>query len=55
MKNWYTSKTIWIAIIQAAASVVLAFQGVYPEISALLVVKSALDIALRLITSELIK
>ena len=55
MKKWYNSKTIWIAVIQALAGIVAAFVYQYPEIGLLLVVKSGVDITLRLITEMPVK
>jgi hypothetical protein len=55
MKPWYTSKTIWIAILQAAAGVVAAFFTYDPAlqtVGAVAIVKSVIDIVLRLVTSQ---
>ena len=54
-KNWYTSKTIWLAILQSLAAVLMIWERVYPTLGWLLISKSAVDIALRFITNEKIK
>lgn len=49
-KKWYESKTVWIAVIQAAMGLAIALQGVYPAAGSLLVLKSVLDILNRFLT-----
>ena len=49
-KPWYTSKVIWLAILQAIAGLVVVFETQYGAIGAVVVVKSFVDVALRLIT-----
>lgn len=49
-KELWMSKTFLLALGQALLAVVLAFQGAGVELPALLVLKSALDISLRLVT-----
>mgnify|MGYP001605982120 CR=1 FL=1 len=54
-KEWYFSKTILIAIAQAVISIIVAVIDVNPGLKiagGLLVIKSALDIVVRLNTSE---
>ena len=55
MKNWYYSKTLWLAALQFAFGGVMMLQAQYPEIGVLLLVKSVLDIFLRFLTSEPLK
>jgi hypothetical protein len=50
MKKWYRSKTILLAILQAIAGVVIVFETQYGAVGAVLIVKSAVDASLRLIT-----
>jgi hypothetical protein len=50
MKPIFKSKTFWLAIIQAIGGVVVVFETQYPAIGALIVIKSIIDISLRLIT-----
>lgn len=49
-KSWYKSKIIWIAIIQAIIGVVVIFMTQFPEVGAIAIAKSVLDIVVRLIT-----
>lgn len=55
IKDWYKSKTVWVAVLQAVAGIVVAFVAEYPEVGGILVLKSSLDILLRVITSEPLK
>jgi len=52
MKKWYQSKTIRLAILQAIASILTAFmaQGILQDVGFLMIVKSILDILIRLNT-----
>lgn len=53
MKPWYQSKTIWLAVIQGALGVLAAVTATNPDVATIgsfAVVKSVLDIVLRLIT-----
>lgn len=55
IKEWYKSRTIWVAILQAVLGITLAFGVEYPEINTVggvLVLKSVLDMVLRYITTE---
>lgn len=51
MKNWYQSKTIWLAIVQAAIALVMVFSDANPTVAGWIMAKSVLDILLRYITS----
>lgn len=51
-KSLFSSKTFWVAFIQAAIAVIVIFQGAYPQVGALLILKSALDVGLRIYTSK---
>jgi len=55
IKQWWQSKTIQIAMIQAIIGIVVAFTSQYPEMGGLLMVKSVLDIILRTLTTEPVK
>lgn len=50
MKSWYKSKTVWLAILQAVAGIVVVFSTQHPEIGALVLMKSLLDVTLRFVT-----
>lgn len=57
-KEWWLSKTIWVAVGQGVLSVIGAILVENPEIKiagGLLLVKSLIDILLRLKTDERIK
>ena len=49
-KSLFKSKTFWTAAIQALVGAVVVFESAYPSAGALIVMKSVLDITLRLIT-----
>ncbi len=49
-KIWYKSKTIQIAILQAVIGVVAVFGTHYPELGYIALVKSVLDVFLRVTT-----
>lgn len=55
MKKWYQSKQIWYAIISGSAIVVTALATNYPEVALFGVLNTAIQIALRLITTEPIR
>ncbi len=55
MKSLFKSRTFWLAFAQAVAGAVVAFQYAYPEVGALLVAKSLVDIVLRIITTTEVK
>jgi hypothetical protein len=48
------SKTFWIAVLQALLGAATVFNTAYPEVGLLLLVKSALDIVLRIYTTQTI-
>lgn len=47
MKSWITSRTVWLAILQSVAGIVVIFMTNFPGIGWLAIVKSIVDIALR--------
>ncbi len=51
-KSLFGSKVFWIAMAQAVIAVVIVFQGYYPDAGWLLMAKSMLDIALRMMTTK---
>lgn len=55
LKDWYKSKTIWVAILQGVAGLVVAFSTEYPEAGGLLLVKSLVDFGLRMFTNKAVK
>ncbi len=52
MKKWYTSKTILLAIVQAAGGIFLALTSEYPDVGFLFMAKSVIDFIMRYFTSE---
>lgn len=50
MIKWYQSKTILLAIGQAIVGLVVVFESQYGAIGAILIIKAAVDAALRIIT-----
>ena len=44
------SKTFWLAVVQALSGVLVVFATTYPQVGMLLVVKSVIDVVLRLLT-----
>lgn len=55
MKKWYTSRTIWIAILTSVMGLIVAFDSQYPGIGFLMIFKSFIDVVLRFITTTEIK
>lgn len=51
-KSWYTSKTIWIAILQGILGVLVAIGTSVPNIGWLIILKSIIDIILRGLTEK---
>lgn len=51
MKNWYTSKTILLAVVQAVAGIILLIQTEFPEAGWALMAKSVIDIFLRFVSA----
>lgn len=57
-KKWYKSKTVWIAILQAIAGIILLIATEYPDaeiIASAMMVKSVLDIIVRGLTSATVE
>lgn len=52
IKQWYSSKTIWIALAQGALAVTLVFSDAYPEVGVWLIAKTFLDILVRYLTKN---
>ena len=55
MKQWYKSKTIWTAVLQAVAGILTVVLAEYPALEAvgyILFLKSFVDSALRFITYQ---
>lgn len=55
IKDWYRSKTLWIAVGQGVLGVFIALIAEYPEFGGLLIAKSVLDVGLRIVTEQPIK
>ena len=55
MKKWYKSKTILVALLQAIAGILIAFQAEYPSIGLIVIGKSLIDITIRYLTQEAIE
>ncbi len=54
-KRWYSSRTVWIAIVQGIVGIVTAILASNPElqtVGAVVTLKSALDIILRYLTTK---
>lgn len=51
-KSLLTSKTFWLAFIQAVGGVVVVFSTSYPEVGWLVMLKSGVDIMLRVYTTK---
>lgn len=51
-KNLFTSKTFWLATIQAIAGALVIYSTAYPSVGVLVVLKSIVDIYLRSVTSQ---
>jgi len=54
-KKWYKSKTLWLAILQGVAGILVAIINVNPNmkiVGGAMVVKSVIDFGLRLLTSQ---
>ena len=52
VKNLFRSRTFWLAVIQGVLGVLIVVMVELPGIGGLVVAKSVLDVALRLITGE---
>ena len=55
MKSLLQSKTFWIAVSQSIIAVIVIFQSNYDLAGGVLLVKSALDVFIRLSTTEAVK
>jgi hypothetical protein len=51
MKSLFSSKTFWLAVVQAILGIVVIFSTTYPDVGWLLTAKSVLDIVLRFTTT----
>ena len=51
-KSLVSSKTFWLALAQACVAIVVVFQTSYPDAGVLLMLKSVLDIVIRLYTTQ---
>lgn len=54
-KTAILSKTLWVAVIQGAIGVIVVLSDMYPTAGWVIVAKSIVDIALRLITTQPVK
>lgn len=52
MKSLLQSKTFWLATVQAVAGALVIYSTAYPQIGILVILKSGLDIGLRIYTKE---
>jgi len=52
MKNLLHSRVFWLAVLQAVAGIVVMFQTQYPEVGQFAILKSFVDVLLRLDTSK---
>ena len=55
MKKWYTSKTMWIAIVQAVLGTVMMMisqEVAFNALGAMMIAKSAIDAGMRFITNQ---
>ena len=51
-KSWYQSRTIWLAIVTAISGILVTATTQYPDIGWMIVAKAAVDIVVRLLTSQ---
>ena len=51
MKSLLQSKTFWVAVLQALVGIVAIFATTYPTVGSLLIVKSIIDVILRVVTT----
>ena len=54
-KDFWKSKTLWIAALQGLLGLATALESNYPEIGWLIILKSLVDVSLRMITYQRIK
>lgn len=52
MKSIFASKTFWLAVVQLVVGIVVYYQGIYPSVGELVIVKSFLDMMLRYFTTQ---
>lgn len=52
MKSIFASRVFWLAVAQAVAGSLVVFSSAYPDVGALIIAKSIIDIALRFTTSK---
>ncbi len=55
MKSFFSSKTIWLAILQGVLGIIVAVQtdpSINVDLGRLLIAKSALDIVIRMFTDK---
>ena len=52
MKNWFNSRTVWLAVIQFVIGGLVVIQAQYPELGFIVMVKSVLDMLLRILTDK---
>ncbi len=52
IKSIWESKTFWLAVVQAIAGVIVVFQTHFPEVGFLVMVKSIIDVVLRLVSTS---
>jgi hypothetical protein len=50
-KPIWASKTLWLAVLQGVAGVVVVLQSSMPEVGGLVILKSAIDIMFRVVTT----
>jgi hypothetical protein len=52
MKSIFSSRVFWLAVAQAVAGSLVVFSSAYPDVGALIIAKSVVDIALRFVTTK---
>ena len=55
MKNWYTSKTIWLGALMVVAAIAEYLAGLPAGTSVIQAISGGLTIVVRLVTSQAIK
>lgn len=51
-KPWYYSRTLWLAIVQGIAGIVMVVATQYPTMGDILILKSIVDMILRVLTTQ---
>lgn len=46
-KRWYSSKTLWFAVLTGALGILTALQSLYPEAGILIAMASVINVLLR--------